>query len=75
MKSKVHRLKYNHGDGRAGTRCGIELRDFGNGFRSQSHDPLRRVPHQFDRVVDISETHDGTTCKRCAHVPYQKPRF
>lgn len=64
MALKVHRIKYNHGDGRAGTMCGIELRAFDGVYNRKTVNPLRRVPEQFDLSVKIGEREE-ITCAKC----------
>jgi len=73
---KSHRIKYDHGDGRCGTLCGIEMRNDSGKHLAMSHDPLRRVPKQWDREITIAEA-GQETCRRCqvsGPNRWQKPR-
>jgi hypothetical protein len=73
---KTHSLAYDHGDGRAGTRCGIELRKHDNGdYRGKTNRPLSRVNPTWDnpvKVVAFGTEDCGRCLKAKAHQPLRK---
>lgn len=71
-KPKLHRLKYDHDDGRAGTKCGIELRRHDGRYRAMSFNPLRRVQNNWDRPICIAADDCEPTCSRCAYVRWDQ---
>lgn len=74
MTAKTHRIKYDHGDGRCGTRCGIELRKINDAYYAQSRDPLRRVTLQWDRPISIRAEGTTPTCARCLREKWRRSK-